>query len=171
MLIFAVRGKSKAVILREMREVCPFLLRNVAGNLQLLAQSWFGESQFCKSTFPLSFQLSEAIDGGCEVHFHFKVQVNDTKYLYVGAIVVAEFGMERAGQELLWWGGSWRQDRSSVSFPCFFWFACFVLKQSHQLSVVCSYLWNHRKIYLFTERSELLCQPKVITYLDHLGYK
>lgn len=83
MLIFPVRGKSKTVILRETREVCPFLLRNVAGSLQLPAQSWFGESQFCKSTFPLSLQLSEAIDEGCEVNFHFKTQVNDTKYLYV----------------------------------------------------------------------------------------
>lgn len=55
---------------------------------------------FCTSTFPLIFQLSEAIDEGYEVNFHFKMQVNDTKYLYVLAIVVAKFGMERAWQEL-----------------------------------------------------------------------
>lgn len=124
---------------------------------------------FCRSTFPLLFQLSEAVNESYEVNFHFKMPVNDSKYLYVLAIVVAKFGMEGGWQELELL--CWREDTSSVSFPCFFWFACFVLKQSHQFSVVCSYLWNCRKMYLFTEKSELLCQPKVIIYLDHLGYK
>lgn len=38
---------------------------------------------FCRSTFPLLFQLSEAVNESYEVNFHFKMPVNDSKYLSV----------------------------------------------------------------------------------------
>lgn len=57
-----------------------------------------GKSHFVHQHFPLSFQLSDSIDEGCEINSHFKMQVNDTKYLYTLAIVVAKFGMAGVGK-------------------------------------------------------------------------
>lgn len=84
------------------------------------------------------FQLSEAVNESYEVNFHFKMQVNDTKYLYALAIVVAKFGMERGWQEL---GAAVLERRQKFSLISLLFLVCLLCFETVSSALSCLQLF------------------------------